>query len=636
MATRRFGNRRIGQQDYTQVDESGEPVKSSGVSTRALAATALGVAGFVGILAILGLVGFIQFNLPKDAVIDIHVPGPYDVGFIQRVVTLPGGQSNVNVWYPMARQNATPRYLNPEIDGSTTYSFDSTNVLSFFDPTGLTFVPSRLKALKDGPPASGKFPIYIISHGGGSSNIAGTDTPFGYAPTDEYLASHGVIAVNYNRVRSGDGSATDKSALIDYLLNATAFSLYPHVDSEKIVVGGHSSGGHAAQAVAGGVVDQSLRDPRVKGLVLKEAATVEDEVGSFEQLAVPSLYFGRIAIAPYADFYDYSATMDAAIHSNPRYYSRIDGAGHLAYETGTIEIIKAMREANLVDGNTAEPLIHPLFKDYSLFSHFQSLDPRGRYGFARWNLPELFFAEPATFPVEGFTVHSNTPIGVVDSLLDTDLDNDNFADEAAYITGVAAAPSMTNTTIHLQSTLVLENGFNLLQADYAQPNTLNGYFIRILSGTGVGQGRNITGWSGAPDYIATVAGEWATDPDDTSAYLIGPNHGPSRRRTIGSFILQPYITVENQRIIHDRQVLAFIKSAVCHDARYKKYLESTETEQLQQIGLTSLRTENGGGGAKKKRSIPHKRSSEKMEMFARFDAIIAEWKAMHDSGQYKK
>lgn len=53
----------------------------------------------------------------------------------------------------------------------------------------------------------------------------------------------------------------------------------------------------------------------------------------------------------------------------------------------------------------------------------------------------------------------------------------------------------------------------------ASNNFYNGAYIRITGGTGVGQGRWITGYVGATK-VATVDSNWVTNPDNTSTYEI--------------------------------------------------------------------------------------------------------------------
>ena len=55
-------------------------------------------------------------------------------------------------------------------------------------------------------------------------------------------------------------------------------------------------------------------------------------------------------------------------------------------------------------------------------------------------------------------------------------------------------------------------------------NHYNGYTLRIVSGTGVGQIRGLTGYDGT-DKTATVTPAWGTPPDSTSVYEIMPEIG---------------------------------------------------------------------------------------------------------------
>jgi hypothetical protein len=60
-----------------------------------------------------------------------------------------------------------------------------------------------------------------------------------------------------------------------------------------------------------------------------------------------------------------------------------------------------------------------------------------------------------------------------------------------------------------------------LASDFTEtPAALYGRYIFTLSGTGSGQHRQITGYNDTTK-IATVASNWATQPDSTTTYLIG-------------------------------------------------------------------------------------------------------------------
>lgn len=107
--------------------------------------------------------------------------------------------------------------------------------------------------------ASGDFPLVIISHGSGGTNL-------GYRSIAFALVKQGyVVAIplhpknNYqnNTVEGTNQNWRNRplhiSATIDSILSKAKFSA--NIDTDKIAVIGHSAGGYTALAVAGGVAD---------------------------------------------------------------------------------------------------------------------------------------------------------------------------------------------------------------------------------------------------------------------------------------------------------------------------------------------------------------------------------------------
>ena len=83
----------------------------------------------------------------------------------------------------------------------------------------------------------------------------------------------------------------------------------------------------------------------------------------------------------------------------------------------------------------------------------------------------------------------------------------NVGKLTADVSNVGVATAGAPTTITLAATAVATN-------DY-----YDGAIVQILSGTGVGQSRIIIGYVGATK-VATVADAWATQPDNTSVYMV--------------------------------------------------------------------------------------------------------------------
>jgi len=106
-----------------------------------------------------------------------------------------------------------------------------------------------------------KYPLVVLSHGNTSSALS-LDW-FGY-----YLASHGyvVAAVNHHGNTSAEAGGPipqgfgaqwerpkDLSVLIDRMLGDPVFG--PHIDADRIVAAGHSSGGATVLELAGAIFD---------------------------------------------------------------------------------------------------------------------------------------------------------------------------------------------------------------------------------------------------------------------------------------------------------------------------------------------------------------------------------------------
>ncbi len=117
--------------------------------------------------------------------------------------------------------------------------------------------PFKVKVAINATPATGTFPLVLISHGSGG-------TIYGYRDTAQYLAERGFIAVSLfhpkNNFRNNrDEATTDNwinrpkhvSTVLDTILAHLEFS--KHINQKKIVVMGHSAGGYTALALIGGI-----------------------------------------------------------------------------------------------------------------------------------------------------------------------------------------------------------------------------------------------------------------------------------------------------------------------------------------------------------------------------------------------
>jgi predicted dienelactone hydrolase len=163
--------------------------------------------------------------------------------------------------------------------------------------------PYSINACPDGRFIKGKFPLVIISHGGGGSHLL-------YRVVAQYLAQNGYVVAmpehhgnnrNDNSLEGENINLTLRTRhirlVIDTLLSDP--ELMAHIDSRRIFMIGHSMGGCTALAVAGAVPwsrnqekIEVTHDERVKALVLFAPATAWfQHPDSFKNLNLPILVY---------------------------------------------------------------------------------------------------------------------------------------------------------------------------------------------------------------------------------------------------------------------------------------------------------------------------------------------------------
>ncbi|HXP76852.1 MAG TPA: dienelactone hydrolase family protein [Stellaceae bacterium] len=114
-------------------------------------------------------------------------------------------------------------------------------------------------ALRDAPPADGRFPLILLSHGDGGHRLSHHDLA-------TYLARHGYVVVAVTHPGDSDRDPTawrtdrvlvgreyDLRAALDAVLADPVFGA--HVDRDRIGVAGFSLGGYTALLLAGAVPD---------------------------------------------------------------------------------------------------------------------------------------------------------------------------------------------------------------------------------------------------------------------------------------------------------------------------------------------------------------------------------------------
>ena len=142
-----------------------------------------------------------------------------------------------------------------------------------------TVGPYIMDVATDAPIAEGYFPLVILSHGNGGSHLI-------YSTISTYLAKNGYIVMlpeHYGNNRNDNHLENTEMNLklrpahiilcIDFIFSNSKFNA--SINKNNIAVIGHSMGGYAALAVAGGearTIDGQLiktsSDTRVKALVL--------------------------------------------------------------------------------------------------------------------------------------------------------------------------------------------------------------------------------------------------------------------------------------------------------------------------------------------------------------------------------
>lgn len=150
--------------------------------------------------------------------------------------------------------------------------------------SGVDIGPYRFDATPDAPVASGRFPVCVISHGGGGSHLI-------YRSIGTYLAAHGFIVVcpehpgdnrNDRSLVNTDEAAARRPRHVSLAANAILddVELGAVADASRLCIVGHSMGGFTALALAGGLpwsrpglrIDTEA-DARFKAAVLLAPAT---------------------------------------------------------------------------------------------------------------------------------------------------------------------------------------------------------------------------------------------------------------------------------------------------------------------------------------------------------------------------
>ena len=150
-----------------------------------------------------------------------------------------------------------------------------------------------LRVRVSAPATGSELPIILLSHGHGPSNNLSSLN--GYAPTANHWAAHGFVVIQPTHLSSrtlslspGDpeaplywrSRAEDMTRVLDRLdaIEAAVPQLLGRLDRSKVVVAGHSMGGHTASLLLGARLtdphdgtEVNLAEPRIKAGVLLAA-----------------------------------------------------------------------------------------------------------------------------------------------------------------------------------------------------------------------------------------------------------------------------------------------------------------------------------------------------------------------------
>jgi predicted dienelactone hydrolase len=218
--------------------------------------------------------------------------------------------------------------------------------------------PVPLEVRVTAPLAGRALPVLLLSHGHGPSGYV--SSLYGYAPLANFYAAYGFVVVQPTHLdsrtlplRESDhpaaplfwrSRAEDMSRILDQLeaIERAVPTLAGRVDRTRVVVVGHSMGGHTASVLLGAAQpgEPSVAEPRISAGVLLAApgrgtalsAYAAEHYPFFAAIDFTTLQTPTLVVAGDADASPHLTTAGAAWHADP--YHLAPGAKALVWLAG--------------------------------------------------------------------------------------------------------------------------------------------------------------------------------------------------------------------------------------------------------------------------------------------------------------
>lgn len=240
------------------------------------------------------------------------------------------------------------------------------------------FGPFEMKLSVGGEIAQGKFPLVIISHGSGGTNLGHRSIAFALVKSG-FIVGMPLHPKNNFKNNEAEGAVSNwknrplhVSASIDVLLSDRQMS--ESIDFERIAVVGHSAGGYTALAVAGGLADtthiidlclanpqinqpfcglvkdnrakavkiKSSRDERVKAIVLMAPVGILfKSVDSLAEVDIPALLLTAGKDSELTEPYQSEVIIKNYKNQEQLTFCSIPKAGHYSFITPFPEVMKS-------------------------------------------------------------------------------------------------------------------------------------------------------------------------------------------------------------------------------------------------------------------------------------------------------